>query len=229
MPSSAKRRAIEGPTCSCNAFRKLNQIESTNCGSSTGGKILITRNTGWHENCTVTELAQTSSHTLFLGGLDMFLRKTSVMFGLAIVFGVCASPCFAQNTPASDVKRATTVGNVQVATSFPSSKLKGLNVKNTKGETIGSIDDLVINMQDGKIAYLAMSVGGVLGIGDKLFAVPFQAMKFNHGKDEMYFVLDASKEKLEKAPGFDKSNWPDFADPKWRSQIDQYYRSADTK
>src|SRR5689334_4902324 len=154
--------------------------------------------------------------------------KKPAMFVVAVIISLCASTSFAQTTPVPGGAGAN-VGNVQVATSFPSSKLKGLKVKNTKGETIGSIDDLVINMQDGKIAYLAMSVGGVLGIGDKLFAVPFQAMKFNHGKDEMYFVLDASKEKLEKAPGFDKSNWPDFADPKWRSQIDQYYRSADTK
>jgi hypothetical protein len=64
----------------------------------------------------------------------------------------------------------------------------------------------------------------VLGIGDKLFAVPFQEVRFNHGKDEMYYVLDISKEKLEQAPGFDKSHWPDFADANWKSQVDSYYR-----
>jgi len=65
---------------------------------------------------------------------------------------------------------------------------------------------------------------GVLGIGDKLFAVPFQEVRFNHGKDEMYYVLDISKEKLDQAPGFDKAHWPDFADPQWKSQVDSYYR-----
>jgi len=115
-------------------------------------------------------------------------------------------------------------GKVGVATTFPSKKLTGLNVMNPQGEKIGTIEDLVINLQDGKVQYIALSVGGVLGIGDKLFAVPFQEVRFNHGKDEMYFVIDISKEKLEQAPGFNKSDWPDFADPQWRSKVDNYYR-----
>jgi sporulation protein YlmC with PRC-barrel domain len=153
--------------------------------------------------------------------------------GLGLIVAISASVALAQNPALKD--RAPTVqaqvapghdGKVMAATAFPTGKLKGLHVRNPKGETIGSVDDLVINVAEGKVNYVAMSVGGVLGIGDKLFAVPFREMKFNHGKDEMFFVLDVSKEKLEKAPGFDKNNWPDFADPKWRDQIDKYYRKS---
>jgi len=134
-----------------------------------------------------------------------------------------ATPATPATTPAAQDANAT-VGRVAVATVFPSKKLTGLNVRNPQGEKIGTVDDLVINLQDGKIQYVALSVGGVLGIGDKLFAVPFQEVRFNHGKDEMYYVLDISKEKLEQAPGFDKSHWPDFADPQWKTQVDSYYR-----
>jgi len=141
-----------------------------------------------------------------------------------------ATPAVAPAVPGSNQTNSAThdanatVGRVAVATVFPSKKLTGLNVRNMQGEKIGTVDDLVINLQDGKIQYVALSVGGVLGIGDKLFAVPFQEVRFNHGKDEMYYVLDISKEKLEQAPGFDKSHWPDFADANWKSQVDSYYR-----
>lgn len=115
---------------------------------------------------------------------------------------------------------------VMAAMSFPASKLSGLTVKNMQDEKLGKVEDFVINLEDGKIAYVALSFGGVLGIGDKLFAVPFRELKFNHGRDEMYFVLNIDKDKLKAAPGFDKSHWPDTADPKWRSEIDSYYQTS---
>jgi sporulation protein YlmC with PRC-barrel domain len=160
------------------------------------------------------------------------MRSTN-LFAFA---GAClmAIPAFAQDPvrpltpPATNPAATAPAGKVGVATVFPSKKLTGLNVRNPQGEKIGTIEDLVISLQDGKVQYVALSVGGVLGIGDKLFAVPFEEIRFNHGKDEMYFVLDISKEKLEAAPGFEKSNWPDFADPQWKSQVDTYYRNNRT-
>lgn len=153
---------------------------------------------------------------------------------LSLAMGLCATasaqtapPPASGQAPKADARvNVSRTGNVVAATSFPTSKLKGLNIRNTQGETIGSVDDLVINLTDGTVAYIAMSHGGVLGIGDKLFAVPFRELKFDHGKDEMHFVLDISKEKLDNAPGFDKSNWPDFANPQWRDQIDRYYHKS---
>lgn len=71
-----------------------------------------------------------------------------------------------------------------------------------------------------------MSVGGVLGIGDKLFAVPYQELTFNHGKDGLEVVINISKDRLQAAPGFSKDQWPDFADPEWRNQVDNYYRQS---
>jgi sporulation protein YlmC with PRC-barrel domain len=110
------------------------------------------------------------------------------------------------------------------------STLNGLDVRNTEGEELGSIHDLVIDVRNGKVAYAAMSVGGLLGIGDKLFAVPFSHMKFHFDADadEYYFVVDISMEKLKAAPGFDQDHWPDFADPNWKDRIDKYYRAETT-
>jgi sporulation protein YlmC with PRC-barrel domain len=116
-----------------------------------------------------------------------------------------------------------TYKKVAAAKSFQASKLTGLPVKNSQGEALGTVEDLVVDVETGKVAYMALSFGGVLGIGDKLFAVPFGQVKFMHGKDEMHFVLDVPKDKLKSAPGFDKNHWPDFADPKWMESIDAFY------
>ena len=82
---------------------------------------------------------------------------------------------------------------ILVARSFRTSTLSGLNVRNKQGEKLGTVSDMVIDIPTGKINYVALSVGGVLGVGDKMFAVPYSALKFDHGNDEMFFVLDMPK------------------------------------
>lgn len=83
----------------------------------------------------------------------------------------------------------------------------GDKVENTQGEKLGSIKDIMLNIHDGCIEYLIMEFGGFLGIGEKLFAVPFSALRLNTAKKD--FVLDVDKKFLETAPGFDKDHWPE--------------------
>src|SRR5215467_9271471 len=115
-----------------------------------------------------------------------------------------------------------------MAKSIPSKKLVGANVENPSGEKLGTIDDVVIDLESGKVAYAAVGVGGVLGMGEKLFAVPFDEFKISYDRsNNLVLALDISKDCLEKAPGFDKNHWPDFASHEWRNQVDSYYnRSA---
>ncbi len=105
------------------------------------------------------------------------------------------------------------------------SEVIGLNVMTPDNEdTIGEVNDLVLDTDSGKIRYAAVSVGGFLGIGDKLVAVPWNA--FDCRKDEdgnSYLSLDTTKEKLEKAPGFDQDNWPDFGNQQWSTDNDRHY------
>jgi sporulation protein YlmC with PRC-barrel domain len=88
------------------------------------------------------------------------------------------------------------------------SKLIGMQVRNTKNETLGKINDLVIDQKSGKVAYVAMSIGGVLGVGDKLVAVPFEAFTPNQGQDGL--MLNIDKQRLQQAPGFSQNSWPDL-------------------
>lgn len=102
------------------------------------------------------------------------------------------------------------------------SKVIGADVENANGEDIGEIKDMVVDTQSERVRYVVLSHGGILGIGDKLFAYPMSMVKSTRGDDDKY-VMNVDKERLENAPGFDKDAWPDFADAKYTSEIDRYY------
>jgi len=104
------------------------------------------------------------------------------------------------------------------------SAVMGADVRNTANENLGDIEDLVVNAQSGKVQYAVLSFGGVLGLGDKLFAIPINALQAKTDDDK--FVLDVPKDRLKNAPGFDKKNWPDFADPQFRTSVDDYYSTG---
>jgi hypothetical protein len=97
----------------------------------------------------------------------------------------------------------------------------GMDVRSSANENLGDIQDIVLDQQSGRVAYAVLSFGGFLGIGDKLFAVPWAALKETPKQDA--FVLDVPKDRLEKAPGFDKDKWPNLNDRQWGSQIHTYY------
>lgn len=102
-----------------------------------------------------------------------------------------------------------------------SSSIVGTNVQNSAREDLGEIKDLMIDLSGGRIAYAVLSFGGFLGMGDKLFAIPWEA--FQVVQEEEVLILNVAKEKLEQAPGFDKDNWPDMADVTWGKSIHSYY------
>ena len=101
------------------------------------------------------------------------------------------------------------------------SSLKGDKVVNYQGEDLGKIEEIMIDLDRGRVAYVVLSFGGFLGVGDKLFAIPWQAFSVDTAQKRL--VLNAKKELLEKAPGFDKNNWPDMADLSLGSTLYGYY------
>jgi PRC-barrel domain len=81
---------------------------------------------------------------------------------------------------------------------------------------------VVIDRASGRITYAVVSFGGFLGMGEKLFAVPWGA--FSQPKaDQDKFVLDIDKERLKNAPGFDEHNWPQMASQEWVTSLYSYY------
>lgn len=99
--------------------------------------------------------------------------------------------------------------------------LQGDKVINLQGENLGTIEDIMLDVGNGRVAYAVLSFGGLLGMGEKLFAIPWRALTMD--ADKKCFVLDIQKEHLKNAPGFDKEHWPAMADPVWASQVYAYY------
>jgi sporulation protein YlmC with PRC-barrel domain len=115
----------------------------------------------------------------------------------------------------------STQAKAQESSVLKASEVIGYTVKNAEDQELGAIEDLVIDPEHGRIAYAVLSFGGFLGMGDKFFAIPWEAMKPMPAQGT--FRLDVDKEKLEKAPGFNKDNWPDMADREWGLVVYKYY------
>lgn len=103
------------------------------------------------------------------------------------------------------------------------STLKGNAVKNLAGESLGNIEEFMIDIDSGRIGYCVLSFGGILGIGEKLFAVPYKSMTLN--TQDHTFTLDVAKERLAAAPGFDKNAWPDMSDLDWGKRVYGFYNA----
>ena len=97
----------------------------------------------------------------------------------------------------------------------------GSNVVNAANEDLGKIEDIVLDAGAGRIAYAVLSFGTFLGMGGKFFAIPWNALHFNLKENRA--VLNVDKKLLENAPGFDKDNWPNFADSTWGNSIYKHY------
>lgn len=93
------------------------------------------------------------------------------------------------------------------------------NVVNPQGEGLGDIKDFMIDTDSGRVVYAVLSFGGLWGIGDKLFAIPMDALTVDTQRER--FVTNLRKEQLDNAPGFDKDNWPTGTDQ--REFVDRIY------
>ena len=104
----------------------------------------------------------------------------------------------------------------------PASKIIGETVVNRQGENVGKIHELVIDAEKNRVACAVLSFGDFLNMGNKLFAMPWEAFEFSATENKL--ILNVDKEKLKTAPGFEKGDkWPDFSDTLWGESIYNYY------
>jgi len=96
-------------------------------------------------------------------------------------------------------------------------KFLGRKVENPRGEGLGKIEDLMISADGGQIAYAVVSFGGVLSLGNKLFAFPWSALRVDRSTKKV--ILDLDKKTLAKAHGFDKDHWPDSSNWNWAPAV----------
>ncbi|MDP2874875.1 MAG: PRC-barrel domain-containing protein [Holophaga sp.] len=101
------------------------------------------------------------------------------------------------------------------------SSIIGTNVVNSLGDSLGSVKEVVLDPRTGRVAYVVVTFGGFMTMGEKLFAIPYSAFEYNVAENE--YVLDVALERLKEAPGFDANNWPLMSDERWNRDVYGYY------
>lgn len=126
-----------------------------------------------------------------------------------------------------NLKRAVDASAKTALTTWRVTELKGTNIKTPTGDKLGDLKEVAVD-PSGRVCYVSVSVGGFLGIGDRIVAVPWDALKFSLVGDKLdkkQITLAATKEQLEKAPQFKegKDGSAEMCDPKWVSRVYEYY------
>lgn len=99
--------------------------------------------------------------------------------------------------------------------------LVGEPVVNGAGEALGELAHLMFDLASGRIAYVVIARGGVLGLGERLHAVPWSAVA--RDAQRQCLVVDIERDRMDRAPGFDPSRWPAMSDPAWQRSIEGFY------
>ena len=94
----------------------------------------------------------------------------------------------------------------------------GDSVVNRAGESLGKIEELMLDLEKGRVAYAVLSF---TAMGERLCAVPFEALKLDASRE--HFTLDVDKDKLKNAPGFDRNNPPKASDRTWGAEVFKFY------
>ena len=123
-------------------------------------------------------------------------RSIALFAGAAIVAAALAGPAFSQGVP--QTVALVKIDPITLATGYRTSKVVGSTVVNEAGETVGTIDDLIVTPND-KIPFAVLSVGGFLGIGTKYVVVPYSTLQVH---DKVMLLPGASKESLNALPEF---------------------------
>jgi sporulation protein YlmC with PRC-barrel domain len=97
----------------------------------------------------------------------------------------------------------------------------GRGVRNVENEDIGKIEEIMLDLPEGRVSCVVLSFGGSLGTGEKFYAIPIEELSID--ADGKKVVVNAPKDRLKNAPGFDKDQWPESTDRRWLASVYDYY------
>jgi len=140
---------------------------------------------------------------------------------VATLLGLAALSTQAQTPPSPSGTAASGQATKASARDARVSQLIGKDVRNPQGEKLGEINDLIIDVNNEVIHYAILSFGGFMGLGDKLFAYPLTVFRPSLDRDEL--VLDVDKERLRRAPGFERNRWPDWGSPDYTGSVERHF------
>ncbi|MBI4286383.1 MAG: PRC-barrel domain-containing protein [Chloroflexi bacterium] len=110
---------------------------------------------------------------------------------------------------------------MRVQKTLPGTRLLQYDVINPDGQDLGQVENFIIDMSQGRIAFLVVSFGGILGLTDKWFALPWEILTWS--PDDKKFILDMPREVLEQAPGLSKERWPEDIELSWLRECYTHY------
>jgi len=128
-----------------------------------------------------------------------------------------------QMDPRSRERAVTEQRGRMVGTMMPTraSEIIGLNVKDRTGEQLGEVEDIVIG-KDGRVQYIIISHGGVLGIGENMVPIPYKTAEVDVEQDAIV-LKNVDKQMLEKAPNFSDEDWANIGEPAFEQKVNSYY------
>lgn len=103
----------------------------------------------------------------------------------------------------------------------PVSRLIQYEVINSRNEDMGQVQNIILDVAEGKIAFVVVAFGGILGISDKWFALPWEIVKWSPLNKK--FVINMPREVLKNAPGLDKDKWPEEINISWLRSCYNHY------
>jgi hypothetical protein len=112
----------------------------------------------------------------------------------------------------------------EIARLISSEQVEGTTVENPEGESLGVVRDIMIDKISGQVAYAVLKYGSFLGMGGKLFALPWDQLKFDAQRGS--YVVDIPEDRLRNAPSFEETTEPNWSDPAWNRGLIDYYGSS---
>ncbi len=101
------------------------------------------------------------------------------------------------------------------------SQVQGTTVYDLAGEKLGSLEDVMLDKQSGRIAYAVLSFGGILGIGGQYHPLPWE--KLSYDPEQGGYVVDVDRETLEGSPSFTDEATANWNDEAWSRNVYTYY------
>jgi sporulation protein YlmC with PRC-barrel domain len=156
------------------------------------------------------------------------ITDSETMTGTETITGTDAmtgTPTPAATSDMTDTVDAAAVGDTPSRGVIRSSELLGYNIENAEGEDLGSVNDAIISLEQGCINYLVLSFGGILGLGESQYLIPWHAVTIDPAEERLLLNIDPSA--LDAAPTFDVDNLPDMTSAEWDSELTGYWNAID--
>ena len=108
------------------------------------------------------------------------------------------------------------------------SELHETTIYNKENEEIGTINDLVVDGESGRVRFAVVGVGGFLGMGETNVMVPWNAFQLRPDREDadVHYTLDVTRDQLEKAPRFDRDRLHEFYSRDMSEPVFTHYRVA---